>query len=195
MSLQLLLARADFVQNARSSVGYCRASGIDWNATLPATGGIFIASIVAEPRRRFRFQADGTKAAVIEAIAADAESVTDIVAWPVDDPNCVLTMFGTSVLGEAAAANPSTFFDNRPLRLFRSPLGWLQAGCDGAVILDLPRAARWLRDIDGRLAAEDTAHALQIEMALLATIKVGRILVPRRHRVAACDRPPSGGPG
>ena len=104
---------------------------------------------------------------------------------PVDDPNHVMSACGIAVaLGVAHAANPATFAFGRPLRLFRTPLTWLQAGCDGAVPLDLRRAACRLRDIDGPLAAEDPRHAADLRKAVIGSLRLDRIVIPRR-RVAA----------
>ena len=182
----VLVARCHFVGAARSSVSYCREHGIDWSSIEPATGGLFLANIVPDPPGRFRFDPRGIEAAVVEAIGEDCESVEDIVAWPVGDPELVLTACGiATVLGEAHAANPATFALGQPLRLFRTPLAWLQAGCQGAVVLDYQRGARWLRDLDGPIAAEDEAHAAHIREAIIATLRLTRIMVPRRRRVAA----------
>ena len=187
--IDLLLARAELLNLAQPSVDYCRGQGIDWIATAPACGGLFMAPIRLTPGRRFEFDPDGILAAVCEAIGEDATSILDLVAWSTTKPHRFRTAFGAApALGMAAACNPATYFGDRPLRLFRTPLAWLQAACDGAVLLDPERGARWLLDIPtSKLAAEDDDHAAEIVRLRQALLDEQSIVVPvvARSREAA----------
>src|SRR3712207_741603 len=64
---------------------------------------------------RFDFAApdhqDGFRAFVCEAFAADGETVVDLVAWPLNRPDHVMSMFGRcGMLGLWEAMSPATFF-------------------------------------------------------------------------------------
>lgn len=169
----------DMIEIARPSGDYCRANGIDFRASIPACGGLFVSGVQSDGRR-FEPCPDGTLAAWCECYAEDAETVLDVVAWSLDQPDRFLTLTGAApALGMAAAANPATYALGFPLRLHRTPLAWLQAGCDGAVILDQAAGGRWLRDLEPpRLAAEDAAHARDLDAMLKAASPMPRIMVP-----------------
>ena len=179
MNADLLRARLDLVRFARPSIAYCRENTIDWVATEPMCGGVFLAPVRFDGPW-FDIVEDGEEAVVVEALAEDSTTVMDLVAWPINDPTRFATAIGAaSVLGENVAANPSTYFAGAPLRLFRTPLAWLQSGCDGAVILDPTRGARWLLDLpSSRIAAEDDGHAAEIEADRLALVTRQRLVVP-----------------
>lgn len=178
--IALLEARMALIEHARPSVGYCRQHGLDWPTIEAACSGVFLAPIRPEPGGRFTFDETGTLAAVVEVLAADGETVIDIAAWSLTDPTRWRTAIGAAVaLGETVAWNPSTYAFGRPLRLFRTPLRWLQAGCDGACILDTKRAARWLQDVpSSTVAAADDGHAIELETLRRALLKEQTIVVP-----------------
>ena len=178
--IDLLEARLALLTLARPSHVYCRQHSIAWRETEPACGGVYLAPIMPLPGGRFDFAPDGVEAVVCEAIDPDGIEVIDLVAWSADDPARVWTAIGAAaVLGANVAANPATFAFGRPLRLFRTPLCWLKAGCDGIAILDLDRAVRWLIEADVPvLAAEDDAHAAELHAARVRLIQGQRILVP-----------------
>ena len=185
-ALHLLQARLDLVQFARPSIAYCRGLGIDWVATEPMCGGVYIV-----PARFdglwFDIVEDGEEAVVVEALADNAVTVVDLVAWPIADPTRYVTAIGAAaVLGENVAVNPTTYFGGVPLRLFRTPLRWLQEGCDGTVILDPARGVRWLLDLaSSRIAAEDDEHADELMKARAALFGDQHFVVPRQNRRAA----------
>ena len=184
--LDLLRARLDLIEHARPSVDYCRTSRIDWTLTQPYCGGVYIAPAQFD-LPWFDIVEDGEEVAVVETLAEDGVTVVDLVAWPIDDPTRFATAIGAAaVLGENVASNPVTYFAGAPLRLFRSPLTWLQAGCDGAVILDQARGARWLLELpSSRIAAEDDEHADQLMAAKTALFNGQDFVVPRQQRRAA----------
>ena len=183
-ALHLLQARVDLLHYARPSISYCQANRIDWTLTQPYCGGVYIAPVWFNPPF-FDIVDDGEEAAIVEALAEDAVTIVDLVAWPVGNPVRFATAIGAAaVLGENVAANPVTYFAEAPMRLFRTPLAWLQAGCDGAVTLDPARGARWLLDLPSkRIAAEDEEHAAEIAVARRRIVDRQRIVVPDRLRV------------
>lgn len=184
----LTLARCHFVGYSRSSTRYCRENGIDWIATQPAGGCLRLADITIEPRGRFTFADRGdpgaVEAAVVEAIADGAETVVDLVAWPANAPDKILSLLGrAAVLGEAWAASPSSYFGGVPLRLFRTPLAWLRAECRGAAVVDMKGAARWRMDLDAKV--EPVGFADVLHKATLAAAGLDRIVVRKRDMAPA----------
>jgi len=182
----LLEMRAEFLGLARPSVRYCREHGLDWATIEAACGGVFLAPIRPD-RSWFDFDPEGGEAAICEALADDGATVVDLVAWSLTRPDRVVTAVGAAaVLGEAVAANPATGFGGAPLRIFRTPLAWLRARCDGVVILDPTRGGRWLADVPfDTVAAEDEAHALHLDAMRRAPLERQTIVVPGPRRVPA----------
>ena len=63
------------------------------------------------PDRRFEFCDDGIPVAVCEVLGDDAETVIDLVAWPIMRPDKFATALGAAGgLGADQAKKPSTFF-------------------------------------------------------------------------------------
>lgn len=182
MRIDLLLAYADLVEAALPSADYCRTNGIEYAATVPACGGVHLAEVQPDGRT-FEAREGGIMAAWVEAMAEDAEQVLDVVAWPVDQPAHWWTLSGFApALGMAASVNAASYALGGALRLHRTPLAWLQAGCEGACIVDPVAGPRWLLDVEPpRIAVEDEAHAAEVDAmrrSALATFAAPRILVP-----------------
>jgi hypothetical protein len=98
------------------------------------------------------------------------EGLTDLAAWDPYSSQCALWLGRGFALGESQVWFPT--LSGGPLRIWRSPLGWLRAYRDGLVILN-PRAAYWyLCDVPA-LAAEDANHRKQIS----------RMLIPPQPRI------------
>jgi hypothetical protein len=132
----------------------------------------------------FDFDDEGQLAAIIEAIdpRGGELDVVDLVAWPLDRPDHFATALGRAVgLGIDLPSNPAPFYCGRPLRAFRTPLAWLQAGCQGVVILNPSRARDWLPDALGRIAGEDEAHARAIGRLLHPFFENERVVYPVRR--------------
>ena len=66
-----------------------------------------------------------------------------------------------------------------PVRIFRDPMSWLKAGCDGFVILDGDRARDELWHV-GRLAAQDEVLGRRLKMLMARPPWPGQVLIPRR---------------
>lgn len=136
--------------------------------------------------RAFTVDQDGTPAAVIEALLFDhgREQVTaDYVAWPLTDPESFATAMGVN--DGADVLGPQNMVQRRgsPLLVHRTPLAWLQAGCEGCVLLK-PGARHWLHRAGGPFIAEDADHGLELRDLLGANALRHRILVPKHARAA-----------
>ena len=182
-ALDLLQARALAIRYARPAISYCKAAGIDWLKTEAASGGLFMAPVVADPPRSFLIDPAGPDAVVIDALGEDGR-VIDLVSWRPGLPANWRTFSGrASTLGLQGANLAATY--NDPLRIWRTPECWCRADCRGVVPLDMERTVRWLIDLDGTVntfAPEDEAHAAEIAAARRAIVNRQRIVVPASAR-------------
>jgi hypothetical protein len=194
MNLRILNAFTEIYDLNRprlDTVDYLAEHGIDINAVAGFCGSPTILPITLLPNRRFDLPNHNDEivaGCVIEARAADGESVIDLVAWPVADPADIRTLCGVAPMaGLWSALNPGTYTFNYPLVVYRSPLAWLKADCNGAAVV-IPRlAAQTLLDITdmgGRIGAQDAAHAHELRMILHALVDQVKIVIPKM-RVAA----------
>lgn len=178
-------ARAEFYERAAITVSadYLRDYGIDRDALEARAGCLGILRGEMLPGSRWYFRPDGDALAVIEVFGPDDESTLDLCAWPADgDPARFATMFGNaSVLGAARVENPATYHGGQPLRVFRTPLGWLQAGCEGVVILDRVAAVDTLAEAPGRIAGEDIEHGREIARLLRHYVDPRKVVAPIRE--------------
>ena len=182
MSASLALAVLDLCETAEHGLDYFRAHGIDMGAVTTATGGVFISPIRIVPPRFFEPDPEGKPAAWCE-VRDDFGSVVDVAAWSMRKPDRVVTLLGrAAVLGAEWAGDPASYLDGSPLRVFRTPLAWLQAQCEGVAVLDMAKAARFLIDTPTpRIAAEDDAHAREIIKAKHALWDAQAVVVPVRN--------------
>ena len=182
----VLSARADFYQRADATFGhnaflnYVRKHSPDIWSIGWQVGVTAVLPVAMFPGGRFEFADQGESAFVCEAIAADGETVTDLVAWHLDNPGRPVTMFGRcGLVGLWQANAPGTYFMGASLRLHRSPLSWLQSGCEGAAIVDRTVAGGQLIDVPGRIAAEDKAHGRDIAGLLRAAADIdNKVIIP-----------------
>ena len=183
MKLDLALARAALLIAAGPSVTYCTANGID--PALAARHGLFLSEIQPDGRW-FDPKPGGRLAAWLEIVDQDGDEIVDVAAWTLDQPDRVLTFCkaGTA-LGMPFAADANNYVFDSPLRVFSSPLAWLQGNCRGIVILDQARAARWLVDVrPPALEVDDWRAGSALRRAIAAATTL-RIVVPPRERRAA----------
>lgn len=189
----ILSARADFYQRAEATVGheiflaYVRKHSLDIRAIGWNVGVTAVLPVAVYPGGRFEFADNGDPGFVCEAVAADGEAIIDLIAWHLDNPARPFTMFGRcGLLGLWHANAPGTYFMGGALRLYRSPLSWLQGRCEGAAIVDRTRAGRQLLDVPGRIAAEDQAHGREIAGLLRAAADIdNKVIAPVPQRRAA----------
>lgn len=179
--LDLLQVRAELAETGYLAVPYARRHAIDLAAVEPAIGVPVLAAVRYGADRSFD-PGGRTPSMVIEARGEDGDDVLDLVAWPLERPTKFARLYGrASVLGAHALLDLATYRDDRPVRMHRTPLAWLQARCDGAVLLDPVRGGRVLLDAPGRIAAEDDAHAGELAAALEASLRLDRIVVPMKQ--------------
>ena len=190
MSFDLLRARADRIATARPSFVYLRDHGIDFEMVEPVTGGPYLNLVRPVGPTSFEFDASGREAVVVEA-HDEAGDVLDLVAWMPERPDRWRAMFGTApALGMGAATSTMTYIDGLPLQIYRTPLEWLQAAGDGAVLLDPVLGARWLAwlaelGFAQQIAPRDARHAGQVEAARVAYTRALQPMVLSARRRAA----------
>ncbi len=138
---------------------YTRDFDLD-HALIQAHAGIFavvLAFFETEDRGHlvFHFDPAGVPTAVIEAVLFNQSRKpyeADLVAWPLHEPECFATALqhdeGADVLG--AFHMPQR--GGVPLWVHRTPLQWLQAGCEGCVPLKARIGACWLDKAGGPFA-------------------------------------------
>lgn len=164
---------------------YIRLHEIDQALVCGFAGACVVRNVMDCGNQRFDFangEAEQLPAFVCEAFGSDGESLVDLVAWPLDSPNKVMSMFGRcGLLGAWEAMNPATYFMDSSLVMHRTPLEWLQAGCRGAVVVTPYVAARMFLDLPGKIAARDDIHGRQLEALRRSVLPKDQILVPTGH--------------
>jgi hypothetical protein len=191
MDSALIAARAEFYDRAlphREFQHYVRQNGIELGRISGFAGATGILPVVNCGQGRFDWDAPGqlVQAFICEAYAEDGETVIDLVAWPIDRPQLVMTMFGRApLLGLWEAMNPSTYFGGKPLQMHRTPLEWLQAGCRGAAVVRPASAARLLFDIDGAMAGKDQRHTRQLRDLIHTVIDDHKVICAQDRATAA----------
>jgi len=168
---------------------WLESQGVDVPHALNLAGPIVEHDIVVFPDAMFDFAAPGSagsvRAVVHVARDVDDETPVDLVAWTRDRPDTILRCLGAAqAVGINRLFNHASYFAGRPLRIHRSALAWLAAGCDGVVPLDCAAIRNRLNFLpleleDCRLAAESLAHGRALRAALAPLPARVRILVPR----------------
>ena len=180
--------RAEFFSRAHWSVeasAYVAKNGVDMQAVNAR--GILLSIIDSNffGNGHFDFADEGGTPAVVIEVLGDDEATIDLVAWPVDHSETFATMLGSDVLGMARVLSPATWTAGYALNVFKTPLRWLQAGCDGCVVLDHRNVPAWLGKVSGPIQAEDVDHARQLDAWLNPRFDRRRILVPRNSATRA----------
>jgi hypothetical protein len=181
------LCRADDRLGQMHLIDYARQHGIDLGVAYAFAGLCAVIPITDCGNGRFDFRDtdEDIESLVCEALGADGETCTDLVAWPLSDPGRVMTIFGRAVIiGEWASRSPFTYAF-APLTMHRNPLEWLKAGCDGAAIVDATKAGRALVDLPGQIAARDAQHGRELSALIDAVYPSNKIVVPIAKKVAA----------
>lgn len=107
----------------------------------------------------------GDPALVFEVMGEDGETVIDLCAWSIEHPQRFGTALGAAdMLGEYWLTGGSAPED--VLRVHRTPLAWMKAGCDGVVILRRDYRAEPFSCWWGRIAGEDEDHARELAKVL-----------------------------
>ena len=146
---------------------------------LPFIGMMAHCRVRFFPGRRFDFDDEGIPAIVIEVLGEDASTPVDLVAWPARRPDKFAPAIGHAAgLGVFRIRDPATYFGDEPLKVYRTPLAWLQASCDGVVILNSITAPSWLGEALGAIAGEDINHARALARLLRGYFDIARIVAP-----------------
>lgn len=191
MNRQLFEMRIEFLERAeptRDWLKFINTNGIDLREVYARCGCIAVTCCEFFDGRRFDFAGpDDELSAVLFALGEDSETVVDLAAWPIADPAKFATAIGHgTVLGIDQITNPASYFRDEPLRLYRTPLAWLRAGCRGAVVLQPGLAAvSTLARAPSRIACEDRDHAREIAAMLRGCFPLDRILAPIHNEAAA----------
>lgn len=122
---------------------------------------------------------DGDHAIVIPVMYDD--ELVDLLAFDARRPSdWFMRLGGEPLLGAGALADQLL---EKPLHVYRTPLSWLQAGCDGVVILDLNRAFADLVTAPNGLVGEDDAHTDELRRIMTETARrrLPRFLVRLRE--------------
>ncbi|WP_152044881.1 hypothetical protein [Aureimonas psammosilenae] len=192
IALEFMAARAQLYARAQphnAYLAYVRANGLALKSLADADpirdycGCMAVTTIRPLRDGGFEFapvnDEKAVVAAVIEAYASDCETVSDLVAWPVADPTRVRRMFGRAdCLGAWNIASAASYVLDSPLMAFRKPLGWLQAGCRGVVVLDPAIAARRLLDAAGKISGEDREHSQELGAMIAGLVERVQIVAP-----------------
>lgn len=189
----LLAMRAQLydVLPTREGIDYRRSIGLD-HATIEAECGVVIVAPVRYfPDRSFDFLEDGDNggvpSAIIEVFDADARTIIDLCAWPLDRPDKFARALGR---GEGLAIwrvlDPGSYAysPEKALRIHKTPDSWLRSQCKGVVILNAATAPHWLASAPGHLLAENIEHGREIGRLLHPLFDPCRILAPLAREVA-----------
>lgn len=192
MALPVAAGRLDLYERATPSpdyLSYVRQHGLNMARVGYFAGTCAVLPIDILDGHRFDLAAEDSEASlgfICECLATDGETVIDLVAWPVNHPERVLTMFGKAgLLGAWEATSPGTYFMGGSLTMHRTPLDWLKADCRGAAVVVPHIAARLLIDLPGPIAARDLAHGRYLKALAKSVIRDDQILVPANSRRAA----------
>ena len=166
-------------------VRYWREHGLDDASVAGFAGLLAVVPIRLFEPNRFDFGVDGDPlGAVVEAFDEDGETVIDLVAWPLNEPDRVLSMFGRApVLGLSAALNPATYAFGRPLNVHRTPLDWVKSGCDGCAVVVRHLAAPVLLEAHrlGRISGQDRQHRNELFKLARSIVDPSRFVAPKRR--------------
>jgi hypothetical protein len=109
--------------------------------------------------------------------------LVDLVAWDPRHPHSWALRSGAA---EWLGAIEPQYLEPPPVPIHRGPLGWLQAGCRGLVLLSRESVSQYRLLINiRRIEAEDAAHAAELHRIISRPWPVPTITVAVEHRHAA----------
>jgi hypothetical protein len=174
----------DSTEPSRKLETTLKAQGVDYRAVADRTGPICLRRITIDDDS-WTFEIDeelGEPGFVMAVHAIDAETVIDLVGWPVRHPEAWGTYFGfAGLLGGDAAANPASFFE-APCPIWSTPLALLQSGLNGCVVLNPRLAAPILTEAPGLFQCEDEDQARWLIDT--GAIALTELMVPARGAAA-----------
>lgn len=126
---------------------------------------------------RFEFDPFGEGAFCIVLTDEDAKTELDVLAWSARDPVTFGTLLGQAGLaGAAAITNPASYTGGKACPVWRTPLDWLRAGCEGACVVDPIMARPVLARAPGMLLVEHFDHAQ--ELHINGALQARQIVMP-----------------
>lgn len=147
--------------------------GVRPEALRPETN-LRVGHVIWFPRQRFAFEhhlpashvgVGGEPAMLIPAIDPSDQAI-DIVAWEPATGRLASWLGRAWALGQTACALPAPHvFKEEPLSVWPDPLGWLNAGQHGLVLLRPHAAVTHLRQA-GQLLAQSLAQGRQLRSVL-----------------------------
>jgi hypothetical protein len=173
---------------------WLQSRGVDMATALLLAGPICELPIIRYSfTGQFQFAERDETGAVLAVVhvvtGADAVTPIGLVAWCRDRCEEIFTYpMGLPILGIDQIDNPASYYAGKALRVHRSPLAWLAAGCEGIVPLDTEALCDLLADLPERpggyaLAAESLAHGYALQTGLREPPHV-RLVVPRPGKTA-----------
>ena len=177
----LVLLRAEFmIFGDWTPAGYAsvQAYGVSLTHILEHVGRVAICKCVIE-NGYFAFSQEGEHSLVFEVLDDDGETVVDLCAFSLAEPQHFGVGVGRAiVLGEANVRNPAAWAWGKALPVCRNPLSWFKARCRGVVILDHCYGPVIFREALGRLLAEDEQHAELRQMLCTPPVRKEMIVDP-----------------
>jgi hypothetical protein len=187
----LIAARAEFYERSQVTAEFLHYVGrhsLELGRISGFAGATGILPVADCGGGRFDWEAPGDmiEAFICEVYAEDGESVIDLVAWPLDRPRHVMTVFGRApLLGLWEAMNPATYYGGKPLQMHRTPLEWLQSGCRGAAVVRPSLAAPFLFNLEGAIAGKDPRHSRQLLDLIRSVVDDKKVVCASKDRSAA----------
>jgi len=164
-----------------ATASFVKSNRLDLEMVNAHAGTISLLPCAFDGAGYFDFDPGGDICCVFEVLDEDAATSTDLCAFSVIFPDRFgLAMGSAAVLGLTNVTNPASWAFGKVLPVYRRPIDWLRAGCEGVVILDHYAAPACLSRKLGNLLAEDEAHARELK-SLLCTPQVDptSILFPK----------------
>lgn len=128
---------------------------------------------------------DGTPAIVI--VPPSDNPTDDVVAFDPSTPERFACFTGRMfALGDHRIDNPASYFAVGALPLYRTPLDWLRAECQGVCLVDRrPAAIRARLAAVARVIVGDFEHGRELRDAFGRSQQRPKIIVPSDRRAAA----------
>lgn len=111
-------------------------------------------------------------------------ATADLLAWLPRKPKTFARWLGVAMfLGEPYLR--AAMEAGEAIRVYRTPLDWLRAGCAGVVILDTRRAWAEFGSLEWPLVADDVEHGRELRRILTPPQQYGGEILVARSEIAA----------
>ena len=174
MTAQLIFELEHAVASLNTNTSMLGKLGIDLNSIYAMGEVLGLLHITPSTDGLYECTEDGKPALIVAALDVPwtgnyKPTVFDLAAFYPEEPDRWWLRRGEAVvLGQDyidAARDPNRLTPAEPVPIFRNPLRWLQAGCQGAVLLKPQMAAVALRDVPA-VVAEDEVHGRDLARLL-----------------------------